>query len=423
MNARHDRTIEKSVMTFVLVTSAGRLGARSFDWLHEIGMVDTVPLEAELLPRRVATLNPGVVLLEFSPEQLTEAAEVVRVMRRVRPDLPVLGFGVAADPAITLAALRAGVDDFLDETMPREEAIQQLKAASQRGAAPGAPVKGQLAMVLGARPGLGVSTFAASLALVLQRQWAVGAAPTALLDLGLPAADGMLYLDVQGEFDFVEGVRNLKRFDQTLAQTALARHPSGVAVLPLPSNLSLMREISHAESVALVDRLRDFFSFQVVDLGGFSNHEFVAQLLRGSPDARIWVVCDQGIASIVSTSQMLAELREKGVEAKRIGLIVNRFDPQVGVLAEDIARRLEVQLDAVLPARSTQLLAASGRGEMLVEKERRDPYTIAVARLAQSLPLPTGLQAAGCGAGDQGGLSRLVPWLAQWKRRRDVERG
>jgi pilus assembly protein CpaE len=193
----------------------------------------------------------------------------------------------------------------------------------------------------------------------------------------------LLYLDTQSGFSFVDGVRNLRRLDQTLLHTALAHHTSGVAVLPLPASLAQVREISHADSVALIKRLGDFFDFQIADLGGFSTMDFVAQTVREARQS--WVVCDQSIGGIVSTANMLKELRARSVDTERLSLVVNKFDSHVGLSAKDIAERLELPLRHVLPARSAQLLSAASRGEMLVRTARSDPYAQAVGGLTRSL--------------------------------------
>src|SRR5690606_31761258 len=57
---------------------------------------------------------------------------------------------------------------------------------------------------------------------------------TCLLDLGLPVADGMLYLNLNGNFDFVEGVRNLRRLDRTMLMSAMAHDSTGLSVMSLP---------------------------------------------------------------------------------------------------------------------------------------------------------------------------------------------
>ena len=392
MNAPRDSIPETGSETYLFASSNGSHITWLTDALGSLGSVVVLAPDTKSLDERIALLGPVAVFIDFSPEQSAMASQLHQRLKRDWPTLPVLATGTSAEPAAMLSALRAGVDDFIDMAAASTEAVITLRALLDRRGTLQGGTRGSTLALLGARAGLGVTTLATSLALALNDQL-VQAPPrppgrsarhgVALLDLGLPARDGLLYLDTQSGFSFVDGVRNLRRLDQTLLHTALAHHSSGVAVLPLPASLAQVREISHADSVTLIKRLADFFDFQIADLGGFSTIDFVAQTVREAQQA--WVVCDQSIGGIVSTANMLKELRTRGVETDRLALVVNKFDNHVGLSAKDIAERLELPLRHVLPSRSAQLLAAASRGEMLVRIARGDPYAQAVTGIARGL--------------------------------------
>lgn len=390
MNAPRDSLPETGAETYLFASTNGGHITWLTDALGRLGSVVVLAPETKSIDERIALLGPVAVFIDFSPDQSAAAIQLHQRLKRDWPTLPVLATGISAEPAAMLAALRAGVDDFIDIAAPPTEAVSTLRTLLDRRSTLQGGTRGSTLALLGARAGLGVTTLATSLALTLHDQLQASARPqgratrqgVALLDLGLPARDGLLYLDTQSGFSFVDGVRNLRRLDQTLLQTALAHHASGVAVLPLPASLTQVREISHADSVALIKRLGDFFDFQIADLGGFSTIDFIAQTVREAQ--RTWVICDQSIGAIVSTANLLKELRTRGVETE-LSLVVNKFDSHVGLSAKDIAERLELPLHHVLPARSAPLLAAASRGEMLVRTARNDPYSQAVASLSRSL--------------------------------------
>jgi pilus assembly protein CpaE len=392
MNAPRDSIPETGAETYLFASSNGGRITWLTDTLGRLGSVVVLAPDTKSIDERIALLGPVAVFIDFSPDQSTAASQLHQRLKRDWPTLPVLATGVSTEPAAMLAALRAGVDDFVDMAASPSDAVNTLKALLERRSNLQGGTRGCTLALLGARAGLGVTTLATSLALTMNDQLAHAPARppgraarhgVALLDLGLPARDGLLYLDTQSGFSFVDGVRNLRRLDQTLLHTALAHHTSGVAVLPLPASLTQVREISHADSVALIKRLADFFDFQIADLGGFSTVDFIAQTVREAQ--RTWVVCDQSIGAIVSTANLLKELRARSVETEKLALVVNKFDSHVGLSAKDIAERLELPLHHVLPARSAPLLAAASRGEMLVRTARNDPYSQAVAGLARSL--------------------------------------
>lgn len=362
--------------------------------LGSLGQVTTVALDERVLGERIAASHPRLVFLDFSGEQALRSTRLAAALRRDWPELLLIGTGHATETNTTLTALRAGVDDFLDLDGPTSEVLSVLQdLMARRQGTRTQQTKGRTLALLGARGGLGVSTLACNLSAVLQdhRAAALSRVPgrtaqrqgVALLDLGLPVRDALLYLGLKSEFSFVDGVHNLHRLDPTLLHTALAQHTCGAAVLPLPTDLAQIREISHAESVSLIQRLTDFFDVQIADLGGFTTVDFVAQVAREAD--QIWVVCDQSIGGIVSTAALLRELREHDVSMQRVSLVVNRFEPFVNLAALDIANQLGLPLGHVLPARAAALLAASCQGQLIARTARNDPYMQAVGQMARCL--------------------------------------
>lgn len=381
MNARAEPLAERAVVESFVFASASATNIRWLaDTLVAVGAVEPAELGTTALAERIATLDPLLVFVDFSGGRTVAAAQAVHAVRSIAPQLQVVAVGTIAEPESALAALRAGVRDFIDLSAGTEEAARIARNVLEHVAEP-VVRNGRLTALIGARPGVGVSTLAANLAVTLQRRGAAAGHQAALVDLGLPAGDAMLYLNARGEFDFVEAVRNLRRFDQTFVHTAFASHASGLALTALPPDLSLLRTISFTSAVALLNRLRAFFDQQIVDLGGFSNIEFIAHVASAADE--VWLVCDPSIASIVSASTLIRELTAAQFEAGALGLVVNKFDPHLGLSAEQIALRLELPLVATLPARSVPLGQAANQGKLLAETAERDPYVRAVSALVQ----------------------------------------
>jgi len=205
----------------------------------------------------------------------------------------------------------------------------------------------------------------------------------ALLDLGLPARDGLLYLGIAGDFSFVDAVQNTRRLDATLINSAFAKHSTGTVTLAWPSDLGMLREVSPAAAAGVVSTLKSLLGVQVIDLGGMVQADFLAPLLRESGLG--WVVCDQSLGGIVSTAQMLKELDAKGVNRGTLKLVLNRFNAQAGLPAKEVAQRLGLELLHVVPDRSTVLLNAASCGQLLSQSLRGDPYVTCVRSMARAL--------------------------------------
>jgi pilus assembly protein CpaE len=260
---------------------------------------------------------------------------------------------------------------------------------------------GKITVLLGARIGVGVSTLAANLAVKLQKRDVTALKTAALLDLGIPAADSSVLLDTQSEFNFVDAVRNLRRFDQTFVHTAFGRHASGLAVTTLPTDLASMREVSYASAVSLLNRLRTFFDHQLVDLGGFTNLEFISQVVQAADN--VWLVCDPNVASAVSAVELLEGIREHDAQSpsdapQKMHLVVNKFDATLHFGADQIAERLGLPLLAVLPSRTQALGRAVNQGQLLADIAERDPYVRALDGLLARLGGGKALEAGAPGS-------------------------
>ncbi|MDB5786030.1 MAG: fimbrial protein [Caballeronia mineralivorans] len=398
--------------------------------LGTLGALEYVPFDAVALMPKISTLGATLVFIDFArapleaPEaSIASATAIASAVHDAFPSVAIVALGSLQQSASAIAALRAGVRDFIDVEGEAAEALriaQQLIEQASRSAHTEqmSSRHGHITVLLGARIGVGVSTLAANLSVKLQKRGTAASKTAALLDLGIPAADSSVLLDTQSEFNFVDAVRNLRRFDQTFVHTAFGRHASGLAVTTLPADLTAMREVSYASAVNLLNRLRSFFDHQIVDLGGFTNLEFVAQVVRAAD--HVWLVCDPNVASAVSALELLEGLRFHDIDAhapkdrdtadapQKLHLVVNKFDPTLQFGAEQIAERLGLPLLAVLPARAQALGRAVNQGRLLADIAERDAYVRAldplVARLggqkaavadsitATSGPLPDGAE-------------------------------
>jgi pilus assembly protein CpaE len=372
--------------------------------LASAGSVDAAPCDPIALVSRVTDSAPAVVFIDFTElpcgqtgqaqgtlTRAHDASQLAQAVRDACPGVPIVALGTLASPVSAVLALRAGVRDFIDINGNPADVLAVVKRLSEERPET-VSRHGKITVLLGARVGMGVSTLAANLAVSVQKRGADRRKATALLDLGLPAADSALLLDTQSELHFVDAVRNLRRFDETFVNTAFARHGSGLALTALPADLGAMRAISFASAVSTLNRLRAYFDHQIIDLGGFTNLDFVVQVVQAADE--VWLVCDPNVASAVSAKTLIDSVRGQTPEASAehgetkpidIGLIVNKFDATLNFGADQIAARLELPLVAVLPERMQALGRAVNQGRLLSDINDRDPYIRALAPLVTKL--------------------------------------
>jgi pilus assembly protein CpaE len=87
-------------------------------WLgHALGAVGTLVAEADSqdsFVEKIGTLRPGLVFLDFTQSRAIDSARLAEQIARLFPQLPLVAVGNAGEPEAMLAALRAGVRDFID---------------------------------------------------------------------------------------------------------------------------------------------------------------------------------------------------------------------------------------------------------------------------------------------------------------------
>ena len=393
---------------------AGWLAQALDEW--QIQQQELLPLPQLLA--RIEESGPRLVFLDFSGNCGSKiadcTADMVALAQELKKKMPhclLIAVGTMSHPEGTIAALRAGVHCFIDMSAAPQEArevMRKLMTVSSSSAATTVAVTdaqhGSLIALLGARAGIGTTTLAVHLADFLRRQKIAGRdeCRVALLDLGWPAGDGQLYLNVSGHFHFTDVVNNRQRLDQTLIQTALAHSQSGIGVISLPRALRWMDDLNDADMVVALTLLRSYFDVLVMDLGGLPDPALAIRMAAAAD--KTWLLSDQSTGSLVSLAALIAESDRQGAQrmAER-RLIVNRYDKQYGMSAEQIAGRFQLELIAAIPDRTAALMDSANQGKLLHQVAGNDPYLEALAKLAEEIPGVT-VKRSGIGA--------LSSWLS-----------
>ncbi|MBK6744226.1 MAG: hypothetical protein IPG66_15165 [Hydrogenophilales bacterium] len=341
-------------------------------WLH---------WNTDLLTQLVGSLGTDILFIDFIGDNIEKAKELTRSLLSVYPRLWVVGFSHRADSALILEAMRAGARDFIELQSPIDS-LRTVKGILEQSPTLPAKPTGQMVTILGARPGIGTTTAALHLALLLKQEY-LPDEPVLLLDFGYPAGDAALYLDTKVAFNFCDAVRSLRRFDQALLNTAFAHHSSGLAIMSLPHNLSDLRDITPTDAMTLLSLFKSYFKVVVIDLGGFAGIDLLMYALGISDHVEL--VCEQSIPSVYSARQLLLNLRERGYDTDTVGLLTGKHDTRIDMTPAQIAQNLQLRLDGNLPQRAEKMIACANIGKPLVEVAPKDPYLDVLRGIAASL--------------------------------------
>lgn len=357
-------------------------------WLQEVlseeGEVVKADSESIERVRQLLDLTGAqVIFVGLSHENLRKTMAFIEDLVTFKTMLLVIAVAESTDNDLLLSAMRAGAREFITTGTRHHEVMRLVNRLQHR-----APVaqhsqnkRGKVTSLISSRPGSDTPMLALHLALSIQME--DPEEKVLLMDLGTPAADTLTYLGTSAPYSFLDAVRSLRRLDSTLIDSAFAKHESGLKLLALPEEHTGMGEVTSADIYVLLGVLQQYFSHIIINLGGVPYSDFL-HLLVSNSDTTL-ALLEQSVPSCKQNMQLIRKLSQAQIDMNSVRLVVDRYLPNLPPDAENLARGLNVSLQATLPSSGMARLKMMNSGESLFECAPRDPYTLAVRKMAKKL--------------------------------------
>jgi pilus assembly protein CpaE len=354
----------------------------------------------EELAGRLTGSVPVVVVLGPSCATTSELG----IAERLIEAHPSLGAILVVDELTTTLlqqALRAGVRDVLTiggDTEQISGAVQRvaqsLDAAPRRSSTPAttsnlpdvgdvSDVDGKVITIFSTKGGAGKSVLATNLAITLAQR---SSQPVCLVDADLQFGDVAVMLKLTPHHTIVDAVNSLDRLDPALLQSLLVTHEaSGLKVLPAPLEPAFADQVGASEMVAIVECLRTFCGYVVVDTPAYFN-DLVLGLVEVSDN--VVMVAGMDIPNIKNVKIGLQTLRLLNTPMEKLMLVLNRSNSKVKLDIGEVERTLQVKADSLVP--SDVLVPQSvNKGVPVVLHAPKSPVARAIQQLAEHfVPTP-----------------------------------
>jgi len=253
-------------------------------------------------------------------------------------------------------AIRAGVSDVItvpDDASPLVEAVsraaEHLNVAMP--AAPGAPAPEvprshcKVITVFSTKGGSGKSFVATNLGVLLARR---SDEPVCLVDADLQFGDDAVMLKLVPQHTIADAVGAINRLDSALLRSLLVRHePSGLLVLPAPTEPAFADQIAADDVIRIMAVLRSFCSFVVVDTPAYFT-EVVIRLLEDCDE--IVLVAGMDVPNIKNVKLGLNTLRLLNLPLSKVKLVLNRANSKVKIDVSEVERALGLKADCLVPS-------------------------------------------------------------------------
>jgi pilus assembly protein CpaE len=227
---------------------------------------------------------------------------------------------------------------------------------------------------MGAKGGVGATTFACNLAIELRRQTDQAAL---LADLDVNAGLVNFLMNTEAEYSILDAVANLHRLDLSFWDGIVAHGPGGVDIVRSPNLLGVdepdVRKIQHVLTL-----IRTFYRWTVLDLGRMTG----LSLSLLDKVSELYLVTMTSVPALYEAKRTIGALMKAGLEADRLRLIVNQVGTTQEFSGNELNRLFGVPVYAKLPGAAQELHDACTQGKLL---GGNSAYRLQIAGLTRKL--------------------------------------
>ncbi len=298
----------------------------------------------------------AVVALDHDP---VAAIELIQALSQANPEAVILPASASTDSALILKSIRAGAREFL--TLP-PDSVELPATVSRlfRGrelAEAADPNAHQIITVTGATGGVGSTSVAVNLAACL----AAGKKhETILVDLDLLFGSVDALLDVPANQTLLDLMQKFERLDLTLLKRSMARHNSGLYVLPHPPELEDAARIDAEMFSRVLGMMKAAFNTVVIDA---SKALTACDMVAYDMSDQIVVVTQLDLLCVRNTARLLSLFQQTDRLAERVHLLVNRtgsLDAEIGAKNAEETLKKPITWQVPNMSRAFQLARVKG---------------------------------------------------------------
>lgn len=310
---------------------------------------------------RLERLRPEVVLLDVAMAK-EPVSELVPMIRSKVPEATIVALHTTADPDAILAAMRAGVNEYIYP--PLESALRG--ALERRSTDPGRRHSGlrwggRTIGFFSSKGGCGATTVVCHLAVELGRH----GQKVLLADLDLDAGLIGFLTKAKPGYSILDAVNNLHRMDVSYWKALVSNGIPGVEIIAAPGATADKTYPRQEQLRQLFSFLRSCYDFTLIDLGRSLTRVGVAALEEMD---EAYLVSTLEVPALHQAKQVLQILMDAGYGKDRLKLILNRVPKRSELAPGEIEKILGLPVYAVLPSSYPELHECYSLGKLLPER-------------------------------------------------------
>jgi pilus assembly protein CpaE len=277
---------------------------------------------------------------------------------------------VSVNDGAALADSVSRVGDLLAGTTSRVPAV-----ADRRGA------PGKLIAVFSTKGGVGKSTVATNIAVAMARKTHER---VALVDGDLQFGDVAVLLGLPPQHTILDAAASIQFSDPEMLRAMMARHDSGLLVLPAPTEPVFGTQLRPEEMLGVCNSLQALCGYVIVDLPTLFD-EYVLAVVDAADE--ILLVGSMDIPSVKNLKIGVQALDLAAIAGPKLRLVLNRANTQVKLDVREIEHVLGMRADYPIPSDIAVPISVNA-GMPVVDFDPRSAATRALEFIALSLLTP-----------------------------------
>jgi pilus assembly protein CpaE len=277
---------------------------------------------------------PDISIIDFDRDR-RKAAQAAESIRGAAPDTAIFAVSADAQPDLIIQAMRSGCSEYLLKPIGREQLLNAVARVGGRRKERVQAFKAQVLAFIGAKGGCGVTSLVTQLGALLANTFRK---KTLIVDLHPDFGDAALYLGLtKYRYHFFELVENTERLDGELLQGFLARHSSGLEVIPAPEGNSAPRRILPGAVAQTFEFLRMRYEYILVDMApGLSDENL--EMIRHCDQLHVITVAE--VSALRNVVRQFEYLTRKEIPRERFRVVLNRHQKRSLISDGEIEKTL-----------------------------------------------------------------------------------
>jgi len=284
-----------------------------------------------------------------------------------------------------IQTIRLGVKEFFIQPIKKEEvetAFLKFRAGQEIIVKePKKIKKGKIINVIGSKGGIGTTTVAVNLAVSLAES--KSSPIVALMDMNRLFGEIPIFLNLNSPFNWGEVARNISRADQTYLMSILAKHNSGIYVLPSPTGIDGVN-VANADVIRqILDLMTQAFDSIIID-GGQSFNETSLKILEMSDF--VFLIAILSLPCLANVRKLLWTFSRLGFpKPEKTKILINRYHKRSLISLKEAEENLKQKIYCLIANDYQTTMSAINQGKHLSAIDRGAEITRNFKELAEKI--------------------------------------